>query len=328
MMKAIIQDRYGSPDILRMENPEKPEPVNDEVRIRVEATALNSADWRILRANPFFIKMMFGFRRPRTPIPGSDVAGVVDATGPEASRYKVGDSVFGALSSSRRGGCAEYVCASENLLVATPESLSHTEAAALPMAGLTALQALRDSAEVSPGQKVLIHGAAGGVGGFAVQLAVILGAEVTGVCSGEKQDMVRSMGASRVIDYKSEDFSRSDERYDVIIAVNGHRRLAEYGKVMKKGGRLVFIGGSNTGQLVSMLAFAPIISVLMGWKVLSMVAEDRTDDMAYLASLVEQGTLSPMIDRCYPLEDTADAFRYIGQGHARGKILITKEKQI
>ena len=322
-MKAIVQERYGSPDVLRFEDRETPVPKGDEVLVRIKATALNAADWRILRADPSLVRLSLGFRRPKSPIPGSDIAGVVEAVGPEARRCRPGDSVFGIMPFKLRGGCAEFIAVSETLLASLPDALNHKTGASLPMAGLTALQALRDFALAGPGKKVLVYGASGGVGTFAVQLAVVLGAEVTAVCSGPKKDQALALGASRALDYASEDFAEEPHRYDAIIATNGHRKVADFTGVLNKGGRLVLVGGSDAGQLVSAMVLAPLISLLSGRKILSMVGKDSLEDLTLLARWTESGRLSPVIDREYPLERTAEAFRYLEEGHAKGKVLVT-----
>ena len=260
-MKAIVYRKYGSPDVLRLENVDKPVPKDDEVLVRVQATSLNAYDWHLLRAKPFLVRLMGGgLFKPKNTIPGADIAGRVEAIGRSVKQFKPGDEVFGDIAMSGSGGCAEYASAPESRLAPKPAKLSFEQAAAVPMAAVTALQGLRNIGGIQPGQKVLIHGAAGGVGTFAVQLAKAFGAEVTAVCRTDKMDMVRSLGADQVIDYTREDFTRSGRRYDLILGVNGYHPLSAYKRALTPKGRYVMAGGS-TAQIFQAMLLGPWMSM-------------------------------------------------------------------
>jgi NADPH:quinone reductase-like Zn-dependent oxidoreductase len=321
-MKAVVYTKYGSPDVLEVKELEKPVPKDGEVLVEVRAAALNAADWHLLRADPFLVRLMVGgLLEPKHTILGGDVAGRVVAVGPNAKRFKPGDEVFGDTSGSGFGAFAEYVCANENALVLKPAKLSFEQAAAVPMAAVTALQALRDKGKLQPGQKVLINGASGGVGTYAVQLARALGAEVTAVCSPGNVEKARSLGANHVIDYTKEDFTKSGQRYDLILAANGYHSLLAYKRALNPGGIYIMTGGSN-GQMYQTMLLGPLISLFGNNKMSNTLARPNQADLVFLSELLEAGKVVPVIDRCYRLSEVADAMRYLEEGHAKGKIVI------
>ncbi|HOW44225.1 MAG TPA: NAD(P)-dependent alcohol dehydrogenase [Candidatus Aminicenantes bacterium] len=320
-MKAIVYARYGPPDVLRMTEVEKPVPRGNEVLVKVEAASVNAFDWHMLRGKPFVARLAGGLFRPRHAILGEDVAGKVEAVGRGVTRFKPGDEVFGDIAAGGSGGFAEYVCARQDLLAPKPANLAFAEAAAVPMAAVTALQALRDKGKIQKGKRVLINGAAGGVGTFAVQLARYFGAEVTAVCSARNLEQARSLGAGRAIDYAQEDFAGQGERYDLILGANGDRPLADYLRALAPGGRYIMTGGSNR-QIFQALLLGPWLS-RGGRKLGAMTARANREDLLFLTGLIEAGRLKPVIDRRYPLAGVADAIRYLEEGHARGKVVIT-----
>lgn len=319
-MKAIVREKYGSPDVLQLKEVAKPTPKEDEVLIKIHATGMNAADWRILRAQPFLIRLMMGFFTPKIKTLGADVAGQVAAIGSNVTTFKVGDEVYAELPSF--GGFAEYVCAPANLIAPKPKTLSFAETAAIPMAALTALQGLRDVGEIKAGQQVMIHGASGGVGSFAVQIAKALGAEVTAVCSTSKAQLARSLGADHIIDYKKEDFTQNGKLYDLIFVANGDRSVSDYMGTLTANGRYVLAGGSMK-QLFQTLILGPIKSRAGGKTVKDFTARASQADLHFLNEMIEAGKITPIIETCYPLEETADAMRYLEKGHAKGKIIIT-----
>ncbi len=324
-MKAIIYTKYGPPDVLRLEEVEKPAPKDNEVLMKVHAASLNAADWHILRGKPFFLRLMGnGLLRPKNKILGADIAGRVEAVGRNVKEFQPGDEVFGDISECGWGGFAEYVCASENALVLKPASMTFEEAAAVPLAAVTALQGLREKGQIQPGQKVLINGASGGVGTFAVQIAKSFGAEVTGVCSTRKMDMVRSIGADQVIDYTQEDFIKTGQRYDLILAVAGYRSILEYKRALSPKGIYVVAGGSMA-QFFQAILLGPWISMTGSKKMRGFVTKPNKNDLVFMKELVEAGKVVLVIDRRYPLSEVAEALRYLEEGHARGKVVITVE---
>jgi NADPH:quinone reductase-like Zn-dependent oxidoreductase len=320
-MKAIVYTEYGSPDVLALKEVEKPAPGDNEVLVKVQAAAANAADWRLLRGEPRAVRLMYGVLKPKNTILGADVAGRVEAVGRNVTQFQPGNEVFGDLSRCGFGGFAEYVCASEDALVLKPANLSFEQAAAVPMAAVTALQGLRDKGQVKPGQQVLINGASGGVGTFAVQIARAFGAEVTGVCSTRKMDMVRSIGADRVIDYTQEDFTTTGQQYDLILAVNGYHPILAYRRALKPGGIYVMTGGS-TAQMFQAMLLGPPISMIGSKKMANVMAQPNAADLAFMKELLEAGQVTPVIDRCYPLSEVAEAIRYLEEGHALGKVII------
>lgn len=318
-MKAIVNTRYGSPDVLRLEELEKPVPGEDEVVIQVHAAGLNAYDWHMLRADPFPTRFSEGLLRPKHTILGADIAGWVEAVGPGVTRFQPGDEVYGDIG---WGGLAEYARGREKLLARKPANLSFVEAAAVPMAGMTALQALRDSGQLQPGQRVLVHGASGGVGTFAVQIARALGAEVTAVCSTAKMEQARSLGAEHVIDYTREDYSRSGTLYDVILVANGNRSPGDYERALAPAGRCVIVGGS-VRQLFAAILLGRRKSKPGGKTLSTMMARISASDLEVLKEWIEAGQVRPIIDRTYPLDRAADALRYLIDGHAAGKVVVT-----
>lgn len=322
-MKAVVYKRYGAPlEVLQLEEIDIPTPGDHEVLIKVYAAAVNAADWHIVRADPFLGRLATGLFRPKHPVPGADVAGRVEAVGKSVTRFRVGDDVFGDLSACGWGAFAEYVCAAEHALVSKPANVAFEQAAAVPLAAVTALQGLRDQGRLEAGQKVLIGGASGGVGTFAVQLAKVFGAEVTGVCSSSKVALVRSLGADHVIDYTQEDFTNNGLRYDLILAANGNRSIFEYRRALTPKGTYVSSGGSMT-QLFQGLLLGPLISLTGDKKMLSMLARPNQKDLTFIKELLEAGTVAPVIDRSYPLSEVPEAIRYLEEGHAKGKVIIT-----
>ena len=322
-MQAIVYTQYGSPDVLQLSEVATPQPADGEVLVKVQATGLNAADRYALGGKPFIARLMTGgLRRPKRTILGADVAGVVEAIGSGVSAFRPGDAVFGDISGAGFGGLAEYVCAPEGVWALKPEGVSFEQAAATPMAAVTALQGLRDKGQLRAGQRVLIHGASGGVGTFAVQIAAALRGEVTAVCSARNADMVRALGATHVIDYAREDFARNGPRYDLILAANGHRPIGDYRRALAPGGVYVVSGGSMT-QIFQGILLGPVLSRFGDKRMGNLAAMPNVDDLATVGEWLEKGTIRPVIDRCYPLEKTAEAFRYLEQEHARGKVVIT-----
>ena len=323
-MKAVVHNTYGSPDVLELEQIDKPEPADDEVLVRVRAASVNPADWYTL-TGPFVARVPNGLRRPKDNRLGVDYAGEVEAVGANVTHFRPGDEVFGG----RTGAFAEYVCAREDRgVVPKPANVTFEEAAAVPIAALTALQGLRDKGQVQAGQSVLINGASGGVGTFAVQIAKALGAEVTGVCSTRNVDIVRSIGADHVIDYTKEDFTRSDGRYDLILDVAGSKSWSELKRVLEPDGRLVIVGAPKSKGILGPLTHIMklrLASVLGSRKAVFFISKVNKADMQTLRELLESGEVKPVVDRRYDLGEIADAFRYLGDGHAQGKIVVTVE---
>jgi NADPH:quinone reductase-like Zn-dependent oxidoreductase len=320
-VKAMVFHRYGPPDVLKLEEVPRPPLGDDEVLVKVHAVGLNAADWHLLRGDPFLLRLNYGLRRPKITILGADVAGVVEAVGKNVTRFRPGEAVFGDLSGCGFGGFAEYVRAPESALAPKPAGVTFEQAAATPMAAVTALQGLRDKGGIQPGQKVLIHGASGGVGTFAVQLARALGAEVTAVCSTGKLEQARALGAHRVIDYTREDFAQDGRRYDLILAANGARSIFEYRRALSPAGRYVCAGGSMK-QIFQALLLGPLLSTAGRKKMAALMAAPNQADLSFVAERLASGALVPVIDRCYPLAELPEALRYLEAGHARGKVLI------
>lgn len=322
-MKAIVRTRYGSPDVLKLEEVGKPTPRNYEVLVRVHAASVNAGDWRIMRAKPFLMRLMgFGLLKPKYKILGSDIAGRVEAVGKDVKQFQPGDEVFGNLAKCGFGAFAQYVSIPENALALKPANMSFEDAAAVPMAALVALQGLRDHGLIQRGQKVLINGASGGVGTFAVQIAKSFGAEVTAVCGTRNLDMARSIGADHVIDYTKEDFTKNGQRYDLILAANGYHSISDYKRALSPKGTYVMTGGSSAQMFQAML-LGPMNSMTGNRKMRNMAAKPNQKDLDVMKGLLESGKVVPVIDRRYPLSETADAIRYIEEGHAQGKVVIT-----
>lgn len=321
-MQAILYSEYGPPDVLHVAEVEKPAPGEDQLLVEVHAASINALDYRFLRADPFFVRLMGGgLLRPKNPRLGVDLAGRVEAVGANVTQFRPGDEVFG----SARGAFAEYVLAREANLASKPANRSFEEAAALPTAALTALQGLRDAAGIQPGQEVLIQGASGGVGTFAVQIAKSFGAEVTAVCSTRNLEMARAIGADHVIDYTQQDFTRSPQRYDLIFAANGYHPISAYKRALAPQG-VYICGGGTMPQLFQAMLLGPLMSRQGGKKLASMgISKVNHDDLVYLGELLEAGKIDPVIDGRYPLTQTPAAFRYLEEKHAQGKVIITVE---
>ena len=324
LMKAIVYRCYGSPDVLEFEDVEKPTPADDEVLVKVHAASVNPLDWHYMRGSPYIMRLGVGLGAPNRTSMGVDFAGTVEAVGSNIKRFKPGDEVFGG----RSGAFAEYVTVREDrALVMKPSNMTFQQAASVPVAAITALQALRDKGKIKPGQKVLINGASGGVGTFAVQIAKSFGAEVTGVCSTRNVGMVRSIGADHVIDYTQEDYSKSGQRYDLIIDNVGNHSLLANRRVLSPDGIFVIVGGPKgnwLGPLMSPIK-ALMLSPFVGQEFVMILAELRKDDLAILGDLMQAGKVTPVIDRRYRLSEVPAAIRYSEQGHARGKIIIALE---
>ncbi|NQW17331.1 MAG: NAD(P)-dependent alcohol dehydrogenase [Chloroflexi bacterium] len=320
-MKAIVCRKYGSPDDLELQEVEKPVPKDDEVLVRVLASSVNDWDWGLLRGKPFMNRLVFGLLRPRIKILGCDIAGQVEAVGKKVEQFQPGDEVFGDLSGCGFGGFAEYVCAREKALMLKPASMTFEDAAAIPQAGVLGLQGLRHKGQVRPGQKVLINGAGGGAGSFAVQIAKSFGAEVTGVDSTRKLDMMGSIGADHVIDYTAEDFTKNGQRYDRILDMAAHRSIFDSKRALNSGGAYVMEGGS-TARIFQTVFLAPWISMI-GSKKMGLLLHKPNKDLAFIVELVEAGKVKPVIDKTFPLSEVPEALRYFGQALALGKIIIT-----
>jgi NADPH:quinone reductase-like Zn-dependent oxidoreductase len=318
LMKAIVFNQYGTPDVLKLANVPVPTSKDDQVLVKVFAASVNSADYRLL-SGPIPRIMGFGLFKPNNKIMGADIAGRIEAVGKNVTRFKPGDEVFGDIATGF-GGFAEYVCARESILVKKPANLTFEQAAAVPMAAVTALQALRKGG-VQPGDAVAIVGASGGVGTFAVQIAKALGANVTAISSTQKLERLRTLGADHVIDYTREDFTRSSQRYDLILAVNGYRPLADYRRALKPQGTYVMVGGEGR-QIFESLMMGPLVSRRGGQTVTNLAATPNADDLSFAKDLIEAGKVTPVIDRTNPLENTAEAVRHVGAGHAAGKVII------
>lgn len=322
-MKAIVYTRYGPPDVLQYKEVTKPAPKDNEVLVKVHAASINSWDWDLLRGKPILFRF-WGFLKPKYTIPGGDIAGQVEAVGKDAKQFQPSDEVFGDLCACGWGGFAEYVCADESALALKPANMAFEQAAAIPQAAVMALQGIRDYGQVQPGQKVLINGAGGGVGTFAIQMAKSFGAEVTGVDSTGKLDMMRSIGADHVIDYTQEDFTKNGQRYDLILDVAGYHSIFDYKRVLNPGGIYVMVGGS-VSRIFQVLLLGPWISKT-GSKKMGILAHKPNRDLAFIKELFEAGKVVPVIDKRYPLNEAPEAFRYFGEGQARGKLVITVEK--
>jgi NADPH:quinone reductase-like Zn-dependent oxidoreductase len=323
-MKAIRFNKFGSPDVLELLEVEKPTPNENQVLVKVIAAAANPLDWHRMEGKPFLARMGEGFTKPKNPKLGADVAGVVEAVGKNVTEFKPGDEVFGSVGS---GGFAEYVCAREKSFALKPANLSFEAAASAPVAGFTALQGLRDPGKIQAGQKVLVNGAAGGVGTFAVQIAKAFGTEVTGVCSTRNLDMVRSIGADHVIDYTREDFTRTGQTYDLIYCAVGNRSAFDYKRALKPQGICVIAGFTSMPRLLGNMILGPLVSRRGEKKITGMgMAKTGKEDLLFIRELLETGKIVPVIDRTYPLRETAEALRYLEKGHACGKVIIQVAK--
>ena len=323
IMKAIVYRRYGSPDVLSLEEVPQPVPKDNEVLVKVHAASINDWDWGTLQGKPFVNRLLNGLFKPRHRILGGDIAGQVEAVGDNVEQLQAGDEVFGDLSASGWGAFAEYVCAPEDALALKPAALTFEEVAALPQAALLALQGLRDYANVQSGQRVLINGAGGGAGTFAVQIAKASGAEVTGVDSTGKLDVMRSIGADEVIDYTREDFTKNGRQYDLILDLAAHHSIFDYRRALRPNGIYVMVGCASA-RIIQVMLLGPLIS-MVGSKKLGILAYKTNQGLTRLAELLQSRTIVPVIDRQYPLSEVADALRYFGAGHAKGKVIITMD---
>lgn len=319
-MKAIIYSQYGSPNILQFKEITKPKPKDDEVLVKIYAASANPLDWHHMRGAPFLIRLEKGLLKPKNTMLGADIAGRVEAVGHNVTQFQPGDEVFG---DTFPGGFAEYACSREKDLTLKPTNLSFEQAAAVPIAALTALQGLRDKGNLQPAQKVLINGASGGVGTCAVQLAKVFGAEVTGVCSTRNVDMVRSLGADYIIDYTQENFTNNGERYDLLFDNMANRSVAEYRRSLTPQGRCVVIGFSTLLHMVQVILLGSWVARTSGQTIGPMLANVNQPDLVFLKELLESGKIIPVIDRCYPFQKLPEAIRYLETGHARGKVVIT-----
>ncbi len=323
-MKAMIFTEYGSPELLHLEEIKKPVPAADQVLVRVHAASVNYGDVHFVRGDPFPLRFSAGFPKPKIRILGWDVAGQVEAVGANVRQFRPGNEVFGDTSLHGCGAFAEYKCVPEAALVLKPAGVSFEQAAAVPMAALTALQGLRDNGRIQPGQRVLIYGASGGVGTFAIQIAKAFGAEVTAVCSTRNINMVRSIGADSVIDYTRQDFSRSGQRYDLILAVNGYRSILDYRRALALDGTYVMAGGNMT-QVANTLLLGPVISRFGKQQFRTFVTRPNQKDLTFVKSLMVAGKLTSVIDACYPLSQLPQALLYMEKQHTRGKVIITMQ---
>ena len=321
-MKAIVQDTYGTPDVLDLREIDKPVVGDDDVLLRVHAASAFIGDWHIMMGLPYLIRMVSGFRRPKARVRGQDVAGRVEAVGRDVTQFQPGDEVFGTCD----GSFAEYATARKDKVAPKPANLTFEQAATVPIAGSTALQGLRNAGKVQPGQKVLIIGAAGGVGSFAVQIAKAFGAHVTGVCSTTKVDLVRSIGADDVIDYTRDDFAETGQLYDLILDIAGRRSLSHLRRALGPRGTLVIVGGEGGGRWLGGLdrqLRAHMLSPFVKQKLGTFVSKENSEDLRVLKGLIEAGKVTPVIDKTYPLREVPQAIRYVEEGHAQGKVVIS-----
>jgi NADPH:quinone reductase-like Zn-dependent oxidoreductase len=322
-MQAIVRARYGSPDVLQLKEVEKPVPKDGELLVKVHAASVNALDWHLMRGKPLLARTGGnGLRKPTDQRLGVDLAGRVEAVGSKITQFQVGDDVFGRGV----GAFAEYACAREDAVVVKPTAMTYEAAAAVPVAALTALEGLRDKGRIQPGQQVLIQGASGGVGTFAVQIAKAFGAEVTAVCSTRNVDTARSIGADHVIDYTQADFTKSGQRYDLILGVNGYHPIFAYRRALRPGGTYVMVGASNEHliqALLQLMLLGPVMSRTGREKMGLFFANPKQKDLVFVKELIEAGKVVPVIERRYPLRETAEAIRYLEEGHAKGKLVIT-----
>jgi NADPH:quinone reductase-like Zn-dependent oxidoreductase len=325
-MKAIVQARYGPPEVMELREIEAPAVEDDAVLVRVHAASVNPADWHVMRGDPYIARLSFGLGKPKDGVLGCDLAGEVEAVGKSVTAFQPGDQVFGSSFMHGFGGFAERASVGVDLLAVKPANLTFEQAAAVPVAAVTALQALRDHGKLESGQKVLIIGASGGVGTFAVQLAKHFGAEVTGVCSTRNVDLVRSLGAAHVIDYTQEDFTRNGERYDLILQLAGTRSPSDCRRSLTPDGTLVLSSGESSGHWIGPIGRvikATVMSPLVSQRLLSFTVDPNGEDLKRLKELIEAGDVKPVIDRTYSLSEVPEAIRYLEQGHARGKVVIS-----
>jgi NADPH:quinone reductase-like Zn-dependent oxidoreductase len=322
-MKAIVYKKYGLPDVLHLEEVKKPTPRDEEVLVKVHAASINAGDWHLLTGDPFPMRLMgVGLFTPKNTILGADIAGQVEVVGRKVQQFKPGDAVFGDIFGLGSGSFAEYVSVPESVLAKKPSNISFEEAAAVPVAAVTALQGLRDKGQLQFGQKVLINGASGGVGTYAIQIAKAFGAEVTAVCSTSNLEIATSIGADHIIDYTQEDFTKNEQQYDLILAVNGYRPLSAYRRALTPNGIYVFVGGLPA-QIIQSLFLGPLMSKSNGRRMTSSQKKVNQKDLLVIRDLLADGKIKPVIDACYPLCETTEGFRYFGKGHTHGKVVIT-----
>ncbi len=323
-MKAVVYTVYGAPDVVQIADVEKPVPKDDEVLIEVRAASVNPLDWHFMRGEPYLIRLVAGLRKPKIKRLGVDVAGQVEAVGKNVTRFKPRDEVFGSC----RGAFAEYACTADSALVMKPDNVAFEQAACVPVAAFTALQSFRDKGHIQAGQKVLINGAAGGVGTFAVQIAKWFGADVTGVCSTRNVETVRSIGADHVIDYTQEDFTKSGRRYDLILDCIANHPLTACGRILNPKGTYVAAGGSASRWMIGPLTrsiTAPLLSLFVDKNFVPILAKNNQQDLTLMHDLLKAGKVTPVIDRRYKLSEVPEAIRYLEEGHARGKVVITMD---
>lgn len=320
-MKAIVLEKYGKPEDLKLKEIDKPQIKKNQVLVKVKAAAVNAGDWHLVRAEPFMIRLFFGLFKPKVNILGVDIAGVVEETGSEVTDFQPGDRVFGDLTNDGFGGYAEYAAISQNTLAIMPDNISFQEAAALPTSAGTALAALRDCAGIKQGDKVLVNGASGGVGAFSVQLARYFKAEVTAVCSSRKVDFIKTLRPDHIIDYQKEDFTRNNKKYDIIHAANGYQLLSEYKNSLTEQGTCCVSGGT-TKQFLKMGLLGPLMSSKKGKKLKSFVVKPNSEDLTFLANLSAEGSIKPLIDRTYSLDEVPQAILDLEKGLAQGKFII------
>ncbi len=323
-MKAITFRKYGGPEALNLEEVEKPSPAENEVLIKVNSASLNKSDRYVINGEPFFLRFSTGLTKPKKIIPGSDMAGTVVETGKNVTDLKPGDEVYGDLSGSGFGAFAQYAVAPSDILALKPENISFETASSTPMAAVTALQGLRDHGKIGPGKKVIINGASGGVGSFAIQIAKTFGAEVTAVCSPSKTGKAKELGADYIIDYTKENFTEGEKLYDLVFAVGGYHRICHYKRVLTPAGRYVSAGGSMA-QIFQAMLLGPLHSKKGGKQLKSMIAKPSKTDLEFLNTLFEEGKIKPVIEKVYSLNEMPDALRYLGEGHAAGKLVIKIE---
>jgi NADPH:quinone reductase-like Zn-dependent oxidoreductase len=324
-MHAVVQSEYGGPEVLEFADVERPTPNPDEVLVCVVAASVGAGDWHLMRGEPYLIRLIYGgYRRPKFPTPGVDIAGRVEAVGRDVTDFEPGDEVLADLSEHGFGGFAEYVCVPANAVVQKPETVSFETAAAIPTSAVAALQALRDAGDLQSGEHVLINGASGGVGTFAVQIAKYLGAEVTAVCSTAKMELVRSIGADHVVDYTAEDVTTTGNQYDLVLDTAGSHSMRSYGRILTPAGRYVMVGGP-TRRFVAAMALGPVLSALGRRRYGGFSLKPNPDDLRFLSGLLESGDITPVIDQRYPLEQVPDAIRDLEAGRATGKLVITVE---
>jgi len=325
-MKAIVFTKYGSLDVLKLQEVQKPTPSDDQVLVQVHASSVNFANLAHVRGQPFVARLWSGFLKPKHKIPGGDIAGRVETVGKNVTQFQPGDEVFGDLADRGFGAFAEYVPVSENSIALKPANMTFEEAAAVPQAGVVALQGLRNMGQIQPGQKVLIVGASGGNGTFAVQIAKAFEAEVTGVCSTRNVDLVRSLGADHVIDYTKQDFTTSGQHYDLILSTAGYRSVFDYKRALSPQGTYVSAGGSMA-QVYQGMFLGPLISMRGDKKLTYLYARQNQQDLVFLKELIEAEKVKAVIDRRYPLSEAPEALRYYGEGHSRGKVVVTVAQQ-